>query len=161
MKPVGRRVNRTPREALALMIVLAIGVTAYRSLEHQTRRDVDSSSALRQIATTFNRDYHLNIVGPVYDRWDASSQSIISKSAYVQRHRICPTPPGPALVQHIYFSRRGFSRVVYSIDGISNTDYWHYVDGQWRFSLWRSNPEAVHLYEAPFAQFARDVGCHP
>ena len=53
----------------------------------------------------------------------------------------------------------GYWSVRYSISGTPLVDYWHYVDGEWRFDLWRSNPSAVRLYEMPFASYARAVGC--
>jgi hypothetical protein len=49
--------------------------------------------------------------------------------------------------------------VEYSIDGVTLRDYWHQEQGQWRFSLVRSNPAAAALYASNFTAFARANGC--
>ncbi|HUY43455.1 MAG TPA: hypothetical protein VMU98_06800, partial [Acidimicrobiales bacterium] len=106
-------------------------------------------------------NYQHNDVGPVYDRWDPSSQELISKSNYVRRHKICPTTPGRATIRSVSRSTNGFWAVVYTISGVARTDYWRFINGAWRFNLARSNPDAVRLYREPFDAYARDVGCRP
>jgi len=121
--------------------------------------DPDTRQALLQIAVRFNANYSANRDGPVYDRWDSSSRAIISRADYVKRHVECPTAPGRAIVEGATASVDGYWRVRYSISGVQLVDFWHYVNGQWRFSLIHSNPNAVKLYELPFSAYASAVGC--
>lgn len=121
----------------------------------------DRASVLASVATAFNRDYAANHPGAVYDRFDAASRAIISRSAYIRRHLECPDPPGPATTTGVRRGPGGYWLVHYSIGGIALTDYWHYVGGRWRFSLVRSNPQAVALYRLSFGAYARMLGCAP
>src|SRR6266849_4896813 len=52
--------------------------------------DPGTAAALLKIATAFNHDYDTGHYGPVYARWDARSQAIITRAGYIQRHRDCP-----------------------------------------------------------------------
>lgn len=115
--------------------------------------------ALLRIAAQFNRDYSTNRVGAVYDRWDAQSQSIISRADYIRRHIECPTSPGSAAIEGASPGANQYWRVRYSISGIRFVDFWHYVNDLWRFSLPLSNPDAVKLYKLSFVAYAAAVGC--
>ena len=143
------------------MVVLALGAGLFRLTRSGHGGDADSGVALRAVATAFNNNYEHNDVGAVYDRWDSASQALISKSNYVRRHKICPTQPGKATTREVSQSANGYWTVVYAISGVAMTDYWHYVNGEWRFNLARSNPDAVRLYRESFASYAKDVGCTP
>jgi hypothetical protein len=121
--------------------------------------DPETGQALLRIAIQFNHNYAANRDGLVYDRWDASSRMIISRAQYVRRHVLCPTAPDEAIVESASPAAGGYWRVRYSIGGVHLIDYWHYVHGQWRFCLTRSNPDAVKLYKLPFAAYAKAVGC--
>lgn len=136
-------------------------VTATPTTSHTSSGTTDPMTrhALLRIAVQFNRDYSANRVSAVYDRWDANSRSIIRRADYVRRHTECPTPPGPAIVENASPSANGYWRVRYSISGLQFVDYWHYVNGRWRFSLALSNPDAVKLYRLPFVAYAAAVGC--
>jgi hypothetical protein len=127
----------------------------------KTRSEPDTRKALLQIAARFNANYSSSRDGFVYDRWDSKSRAIISRGDYVRRHVECPTAPGPAIVEGATLSRYRFWQVRYSISGVQLVDFWHYVNGHWRFSLIRSNPNAVKLYELPFSAYASAVGCSP
>ena len=123
-------------------------------------RDPESAKALLRIARAFNNDYQQNKDAAVYARWDAASQAVISRATYLRRHRDCPNTP------HVPVDTWGADRgpggawlVHYSIDGQQFTDWWYYVHGRFVFDLLKSNPSAVPLYEAPAAQYAKDVGC--
>src|SRR5947209_15051672 len=91
--------------------------------------DPHTASALLKIATVFNHDYDTGDYGPVYARWDARSQAIISKAGYIQRHHDCPGPP------HVLSQTESASPggphgtwlVHYEIGGQQLTDYWFYV----------------------------------
>ena len=156
-----RRVNHVPRAALLAMIILTVVVSVYRLTLAPKRTELDTRAALWAVASAFNENYEHNDVGAVYDRWDVASQSIISRSDYVHRHEACPTTPGAATTREVLRGPGGYWKVVYAISGVTNTDYWHFVSGQWRFNLARSNPAAVHLYREPFAAYAKDIGCTP
>ena len=125
------------------------------------RAEADRAGTLWQIATAFNRDYAANRPGAVYDRFDAASRAVISRAAYVRRHLECPDPPGAATTRGVVRGSAGYWLVHYEIAGVGLTDYWHEIGGKWRFSLVRSNPQAVALYRAPFAAYARALGCTP
>ena len=43
-----------------------------------------------KIAATFNHDYDTGDYVPVYSRWDARSQAIITRADYAKRHKGCP-----------------------------------------------------------------------
>jgi hypothetical protein len=123
-----------------------------------THGDPRTKRALLRIAGRFNRDYSTNHVGAVYDRWDARSRTIITRADYIRRHRECRTNPGPATTLGAT-SDGSWWLVRYSISGISNTDYWRYERGRWVFDLFRSNPQAVHLYRLPGRKYIAAVGC--
>jgi hypothetical protein len=53
--------------------------------------DPHTAAALLKIATAFNHDYDTGDYGPVYARWDARSQAIITRADYVRRHKDCPS----------------------------------------------------------------------
>jgi hypothetical protein len=126
-----------------------------------TSPEAERASVLWAVATAFNRDYSANRPGVVYDRFDAASRAVISRAAYVRRHLECPDPPGPATTTGVARGSAGYWLVHYSIDGVSLTDYWRDIGGRWRFSLVRSNPDAVALYRLSFAAYARALGCSP
>ena len=123
--------------------------------------DPHTASALLKIATAFNHEYDSGDYGPVYARWDARSQAIITRADYIKRHKDCPsssdtlsqtesvTPAGP----------RGAWLVHYEIGGQQLTDYWFYVHRRWVFDLVLSNPSAVTLYKLSPAKYAATVGC--
>ena len=126
-----------------------------------TSSEANSASVLFAVATTFNRDYSENHAGAVYDRFDAASRAVISRTDYVRRHHECPDSPGPATTTGVERGTGGYWLVRYAIGGVALTDYWHYVGGHWKFSLVRSNPDAVALYRLPFGAYARALGCTP
>jgi len=112
------------------------------------------------VAQKFNDDYGRNDDGPVYDRWDAKSQAIITRSEYIRRHQECQTAPrSPARVTGAAPGSDGAWLVEYTIDGQRFIDYWLYVDGRWVFDLLRSNPQAAKLYALPSAQYVSAIGC--
>src|SRR5712691_7850068 len=62
--------------------------------------DPRTAAALLKIATIFNNEYDRGDYGPVYARWDARSQAVITKAQYIKRHRDCPSAPhATALVE--------------------------------------------------------------
>lgn len=123
--------------------------------------DPHTASALLKIATTFNHDYDTGDYGPVYARWDARSQQIISRADYIQRHKDCPIG-GQALSRTEDVSPggpHGAWLVHYEIGGQQFTDYWFYVRHRWVFDLVLSNPAAVRLYRMSAAKYAAAIGC--
>lgn len=119
-----------------------------------------TASALVAVAQLFNDEYGRNDDGPVYDRWDARSQAIITRSDYIQRHRDCPTAPqAPARVETATPGAGGAWLVRYEIGGQQFTDYWYYVAGRWVFDLVQSNPQAAQLYRLSPAAYASAVAC--
>lgn len=120
-----------------------------------------AASALLKIAAVFNHDYDTGDYGPVYARWDARSQAVITRAEYIRRHQDCPggshtlsrtesvSPGGPD----------GTWLVHYEIGGQQLTDYWSYAHRRWVFDLVLSNPDAVRLYRMSPAQYAAAVGC--
>jgi hypothetical protein len=122
--------------------------------------DPGTAAALVRIAQVFNTDFGRNDDGPVYDRWDARSQAVISRAEYIRRHAECATAPqAPAHVESAVPGPHGAWLVRYEIGGQQFTDYWFYTGGRWRFDLPLSNPAAARLYRLPAAQYAAAVGC--
>jgi hypothetical protein len=123
--------------------------------------DPHTASALLEIATTFNHDYDTGDYGPVYARWDARSQAIITRADYIRRHKDCPS--GPQTLSHTESVNPGGPRgtwlVHYEIGGQPLTDYWFYVHRRWVFDLVLSNPDAVKLYRMSPSQYVAAVGC--
>jgi hypothetical protein len=123
-------------------------------------RDPRTAAALLKIATAFNDEYDTGDYRPVYDRWDARSQAIITRAEYIRRHTDCPSAPRAAAhVESATPGPRGAWLVDYEISGTRLTDYWFYVRGRWLFDLVLSNPSAVKLYRMSPQQYATAVGC--
>ncbi len=123
-------------------------------------QDPKTAAALIRIAQVFNNDYDHNIDGPVWDRWDARSQAVITRAEYIRRHAECATAPqGPAHVERAAPGPHGTWLVHYEIGGQQLTDYWYYFHRRWKFDLLLSNPDAARRYRLPFAKYAAQVGC--
>ena len=122
--------------------------------------DAPTATALLKIATVFNNEYDRADYGPVYDRWDARSQAVITRAQYIKRHRDCPNAPqAAAQVETATPGRHGAWLVDYEIGGQQLTDYWFYVHRRWVFDLVLSNPDSVRLYRMTPQQYATAVGC--
>jgi hypothetical protein len=122
--------------------------------------DPQTAAALLKIATAFNTEYGRGDYGPVYARWDARSQAIISEADYIRRHKDCPgSPQPPARTESATPGSRGAWVVRYEISGQQLTDYWFYVHRRWVFDLVLSNPDAVSLYRMSPQQYVAAVGC--
>ncbi|MEO9181533.1 MAG: hypothetical protein ABI298_07780 [Acidimicrobiales bacterium] len=121
--------------------------------------DPHSRQALLKIAQQFNDNYAANRDGLVFDRWDAQSQSVITRAEYIRRHRECPAGLEAGTVESATRSLNEYWKIDYVISGTRLTDYWHYVRGRWLFDLPRSNPTAVHLYRLPAHKYFVSVDC--
>jgi len=151
---------------VAAMVLFAGGCTARTAHSAASPAplpsDPHTSSALLMIATAFNHDYDIGDYGPVYTRWDARSQAIITRADYIRRHKDCPSgshtlsqtesvsPGGP----------HGAWLVHYQIGGQQLTDYWFYVHRRWVFDLVLSNPDAVKLYRMSPSSMSRLWAAH-
>src|SRR5215467_4933191 len=124
--------------------------------------DPHTASALLKIAKTFNHDYDTGDYGPVYARWDARSQAIITRADYIRRHKDCPS--GSQTLSHTESVNPGGPHgawlVHYEIGGQPLTDYWFYVHHRWVFDLVLSKPDAVKLYRMTPQQYAATLGCN-
>jgi hypothetical protein len=118
--------------------------------------DPHTTVALLKIATAFNHDYDTGDYGPVYARWDARSQAIITRADYIRRHKDCASG-SHTLSQTESVSQGGLDGawlVHYEIGGQQLTDYRFYVHRRWVFDLVLSNPAAVKLYRMSPQQYA-------
>lgn len=116
--------------------------------------------ALLRVAQAFNNAYDNGDFGAAYDRWDARSQAIISRTEYVRRHRLCaPATHETAVVTGARRGAGGAWLVSYRLGGASLTDTWYYVRRHWVFDIVASNPDAARLYRLPFARYAAATGC--
>jgi hypothetical protein len=74
--------------AVAAVVLLAAGCTAGAGHPAASPAplppDPHTTSALPKIATAFNHDYDAGDYGPVYGRWDARSQAIITRADYIR-----------------------------------------------------------------------------
>ena len=123
--------------------------------------DPHTAAALLTIATVFNHDYDTGNYGPVYARWDARSQAIITRAGYIARRKECPSG-SPVLSQTESVGPggpQGSWLVHYQIGGQQLTDYWFYIQRRWVFDLVLSNPDAVKLYLMSQSQYIAAVGC--
>ncbi len=159
----GRRTVPRPGHAGVAAVVLATlsaGCAGPGPSARPARRpEPRTAAALVKVAQRFNNDYGANDDAPVYARFDARSRALISESAYLRRHRECPTAPGRAVVEGAAPGPSGSWLVRYEIDGVQLVDHWFYRGGRWVFDLPLSNPSAVRLYKMPFARYAAAVGC--
>lgn len=131
-----------------------------RSTISTSAADAKTVPTLLRVAIAFNNDFGNNDDDPVYARWDARSQAIISEAEFVRRHKRCATAPqAPAHVQTAAPGPGGAWLVRYSIGGQEFTDYWYYQHGRWVFDLILSNPQAVKLYRLSGAAYVKVVGC--
>jgi len=121
--------------------------------------DPPTATALLAVAVAFNHDYDTGDYGPVWDRWDARSQAIISRAEYIHRHEDCRTQQPLSRTESDSPGPRGAWLVHYEIDGEQLTDYWFYVRHRWVFDLVLSNPDAVRLYRMSPSQYVAAVGC--
>ena len=148
--------------AVAAMVLLASGCTDHPAVSPAPLpTDPHTASALLKIATVFNHDHDTGNYAPVYARWDASSQAIITRADYIARHKDCPGG-SPALSQTESVSLggpQGAWLVHYQIGGQQLTDYWFYVQRRWVFDLVLSNPDQVRLYRMSQSQYIAAVGC--
>ena len=155
---VGRR--------LAMMAVLA---TLTAGCAAQTGRpaarpaaaasDPRTATALLRIATVFNNDYDGGDYGPVWDRWDARSQAVISRADYIRRHTECPDSPQSVTVEDASPGPGAAWIVDYATGGVQLRDYWFYVRGRWVFDLVLSNPDSVQLYRLTPDRYVAELGC--
>lgn len=122
--------------------------------------DPPTVRALLKVAQTFNNDYDDGHFGAVYDRWDARSQALITRSEYIRRHLLCaPATHAVAEVEGAVRGHGGTWLVSYRIQGATSVDTWYYVHHRWVFDIVRSNPAAARQYAMPFSQYASAVGC--
>jgi hypothetical protein len=122
--------------------------------------DPHTTAALLKIAAAFNHDYDTGDYGPVYARWDARSQAIITRADYIRRHKDCPTGSHSlSQTESVSPGPDGAWLVHYEIGGQQLTDYWFYVHRRWVFDLLLSNPDAVKLYRMSPQQYAAALGC--
>jgi hypothetical protein len=147
----------------AVLAATAAGCTAQASRPATARpapaADSRTTAALLTIATAFNNDYDNGDYGPVYDRWDARSQAIITRADYIRRHTDCPSSPQTARTEDAGPGPGGSWLVDYEISGVQLRDYWFYVRGRWVFDLVLSNPGSVRLYKLTPQQYAAALGC--
>ena len=148
--------------AAVLFVAACTGGTAHPAASRAPLPlDPHTASALLKIATVFNHDYDTGDYGPVYARWDARSQAIITRADYIKRHKDCPSG-SQTLSQTESVGRGGPHRawlVHYEIGGQQLTDYWFYVHHRWVFDLLLSNPDAVKLYRMSPQQYVVALGC--
>ena len=122
--------------------------------------DPHTASALLAVAAAFNHDYDTGDYAPVYARWDARSQAIITRADYIRRHRDCPgAAHASSVTESVSPGPHGAWLVHYEIGGQQLTDYWFYVHRRWLFDLVLSNPSAVRLYKLSPGQYAAATGC--
>lgn len=140
-------------------LVVVMLVLSVRS-HHGPSTEPATAAELTLVATEFNHDYQVNDVAPVWERFDASSRTVIARSRYLRWHHECPSAPGAATTLSASPVSNGWWVVAYSISGVILHDYWHQEQRRWRFSLVRSNPSAVALYSSSFANYARATGCN-
>lgn len=141
----------------AAAILLLVTLTGCSTIIAPEQKNAKTLIALAQ---AFNDNYGRNNDGPVYDRWDRTSQAIITRADYIHRHAVCATAPEqPAYVESAVPGPNGAWLVHYTINGLQFTDYWFYIQGRWRFDLILSNPAAVKLYRLPYATYVSQLGC--
>jgi hypothetical protein len=165
IEPVYRALRIFRLVMIAAVVALAAGCTAQaaRPAERSSAaaRDPRTAAALLKIATVFNSDYDGGVYGPVWDRWDARSQAVISRADYIRRHTECPDSPQSVTVEDASPGPGGAWIVDYETGGVQLHDYWFYARGRWVFDLMLSNPDSVKLYRLSPQQYIAALGCTP
>ena len=151
--------------AVSIAVLFAAGCTASTSHPAPSPAplppDPHTAAALLKIAAAFNHDYDTGHYVPVYARWDARSQAILTRADYLRRHKDCPSASHAlSQTENVSPGPRGAWLVHYEIGGQQLTDYWFYVHRRWVFDLVLSNPDAVKLYRMPPGQYAVALGCN-
>jgi hypothetical protein len=147
---------------MAVLVALTAGCAARAgrpAAPPASARDQRTAAALVKIATVFNNDYDSGVYGPVWDRWDARSQAVISRADYIRRHTACPDSPQSVTVEGASPGPGGAWIVDYETGGVQLHDYWFYVRGRWVFDLMLSNPDSVKLYKLTPRQYVATLGC--
>jgi len=122
--------------------------------------DPHTAPVLLRIATAFNDEYQSGDYAPVYARWDARSQAVISRADYVRRNQLCRSgQQPPARTEGDAPGPHGAWIVSYEIGGQHLTDYWYYVNRRWVFDLVLSNPDMVPMYRMAPQQYVAAMGC--
>ncbi len=133
---------------------------AHRNSHHTAKPRSQDLGSARPHCPGLQHNYDNNHDGPVWDRWDTRSQSVITRAEYIRRHAECATAPqGPAHVESAAPGQHGAWLVRYEIGGQQLTDHWYYIHRRWEFDLLLSNPGAARLYRLPFAKYATQTGC--
>jgi hypothetical protein len=154
--------------AAAVAVLLAAGCSAGKSHGEAEpggspalpSADARTAAALLKIATAFNDEYQSGDYAPVYARWDARSQALITQADYVLRNQECrSSPQPPAITESAVPGPDGAWLVGYEIGGQQLTDHWFYVSRQWVFDLVLSNPDMVPLYRMTPQQYVAATGC--
>jgi hypothetical protein len=150
--------------AAIAVVLLAAGCTTSAGRPAAPPRplppDPHTAAALLKIATAFNHDYDTGAYGPVYARWDARSQAIITRTDYIQRHKDCPSGPQMSRTEDVSpGGTHGAWLVHYELGGQQLTDYWFYVRHRWVFDLVLSNPTSATLYRMSPSKYLAAVGC--
>ena len=154
--------------AAAVAVLLAAGCTAGGShgaaaparSPAPLPADPRTAAALLKVATAFNDEYQSGDYAPVYARWDARSQAVITQGDYVRRNQVCRSAPQPpARTEGDAPGPHGAWIVSYEIGGQQLTDYWYYVNRRWVFDLVLSNPDMVPMYRMAPQQYVAAMGC--
>jgi hypothetical protein len=151
--------------AAAGLVLLAAGCTAKvanrAAYARPSPRDPHTAAALFKIARAFNYDYETGVYRPVYARWDARSQAIVTRADYIERHEDCPS--GAQILSRTEDVSSGGPDGVwlvhYELGGQQLIDYWFYVRHRWEFDLLLSNPAAANLYRLSPAKYVAAIGC--
>jgi hypothetical protein len=148
---------------MAALAALAVGCSAQASRPPArppvSAPDPRTAAALVKVAAVFNDEYDGGVYGPVWDRWDARSQAVITRADYIRRHTECPDSPQSVRVEDASPGRGGAWIVDYEAGGVRLHDYWFYVDGRWVFDLLLSNPDSVRLYKLSPRQYLAELNC--
>jgi hypothetical protein len=153
------------RFVVAAVVLFAAGCTAGKAHLAAPRAplppDPHTAAALLKIATGFNHDYDTGDYGPVYARWDARSQAIITRADYIRRHKDCPGDSHPLSQTESVNTggQHGAWLVHYQIGDQRLTDYWFYIHRRWVFDLVLSNPSAVKFYRMSPQHYVAALGC--
>ena len=89
--------------SVAAMVLFAAGCTAGTTHPAASPAppppDPYTASALLKIAASFNHDYDTGDYAPVYTRWDAHSQAILTRADYIRRPELAEGSSGTAVKQ--------------------------------------------------------------
>ncbi|NNN04203.1 MAG: hypothetical protein HKL87_09430 [Acidimicrobiaceae bacterium] len=161
MIPRVRQSRTIVRVGLVVMVVVLViwGLLGRHHSAAGTSLTTPTLTQLLRDEGQLNADYERGDARATWSFFDPSTRHALSFSRYVADRKACLAPATSSSVLGATGPARGWWTVTYRMSGVNLIDYWHVVNHRWAFSLLRSNPRDVVLYQLTPGAYVRAVGC--